>query len=52
MTQLDEIIHQPLRLKVIAALYADRAREPLEFTRLRSLVQAIDGNLGSHLATL
>lgn len=48
----DEIIHQSLRLKIMAALYAEREGDPVEFTRLRALVQATDGNLGSHLATL
>jgi DNA-binding transcriptional ArsR family regulator len=46
----DEIIHQSLRLRIMASLHA--AREPLEFTRLKALVAATDGNLGSHLATL
>lgn len=48
----DEIVHQSLRLKIMAALYAERKGEPVEFTRLRALVRATDGNLGSHLATL
>ena len=48
----DEIVHQSLRLKIMAALYAERESEPTEFTRLRALVGATDGNLGSHLATL
>src|SRR3954469_18096427 len=46
----DEIIHQTLRLKIMSALNA--VREPLEFTRLKATVNATDGNLGSHLATL
>jgi len=49
---MDTIIHQPLRLKIMAALYAARQLEPLEFTRLKALVGATDGNLGSHLGTL
>ena len=48
----DEIIHQSLRLKIMAALYAERQGAPLEFTRLKAIAQATDGNLGSHLATL
>jgi DNA-binding MarR family transcriptional regulator len=48
----DELIHQSLRLKIMASLYAGRNAEPLEFTRLRALTEATDGNLGSHLATL
>ncbi len=46
----DEIIHQTLRLKIMSALNA--LSEPLEFTRLKATVNATDGNLGSHLATL
>ena len=48
----DELIHQSLRLKIMAALYAEREAGPLEFTRLKGLLQATDGNLGSHLSTL
>jgi len=48
----DDLIHQPLRLKVMAALYAERGNEPLEFSRLKAITQATDGNLGSHLAAL
>jgi DNA-binding MarR family transcriptional regulator len=50
--QIDDLIHQPLRLKIMAALYADRDAEPVEFSRLKAVTQATDGNLGSHLATL
>jgi DNA-binding transcriptional ArsR family regulator len=48
----DDLIHQPLRLKIMAALYAERHGEPLEFSRLKTITQATDGNLGSHLAAL
>lgn len=49
---MDAVIHQPLRLKIMAALFAARQLEPIEFTRLKALVGATDGNLGSHLGTL
>jgi DNA-binding transcriptional ArsR family regulator len=52
MSQPDEIIHQTLRLKIMSALHAQQDRQPLEFTRLKSIVQATDGNLGGHLVTL
>lgn len=52
MSEPDDLIHQPLRLKIMAALYADRDAGPLEFSKLKSLTQATDGNLGSHLTTL
>ena len=48
----DEIIHQALRLKIMAALHAARAEEGIEFSRLKALTGATDGNLGSHLGTL
>lgn len=51
MKEPDEIIHQSLRLKIMAALNAVRD-EALEFTRLKAIVQATDGNLGAHLTTL
>ena len=49
---VDEIIHQPVRLNVMAALNALPEREALEFTRLKAILQVTDGNLGAHLATL
>ncbi|PXA86631.1 transcriptional regulator [Caulobacter sp. D4A] len=52
MAQPDDLIHQPLRLKIMAALYAERQGEPLEFSRLKTITEATDGNLGSHLTAL
>lgn len=52
MASPDEIIHQSLRLRIMAALHAEREGEGLEFNRLKALVGATDGNLGSHLSTL
>jgi DNA-binding MarR family transcriptional regulator len=46
------LIHQPLRLKIMAALNGLPPREAIEFTRLKSIVEATDGNLGAHLSTL
>lgn len=51
MAQADDLIHQPLRLKIMAALAAEKG-EPLDFPRLKAVTQATDGNLGSHLTTL
>jgi DNA-binding transcriptional ArsR family regulator len=48
----DDLLHQPLRLKIMAALYAERLGEPLDFSRLKAITQATDGNLGSHLTAL
>jgi DNA-binding MarR family transcriptional regulator len=48
----DEVIHQPIRLKIMAALNAAPTGEPLEFMRLKALTKATDGNLSVHIATL
>ena len=46
----DEIIHQPVRLRVMAALTALAPdAEGLDFARLKALTGATDGNLGAHL---
>jgi len=52
MAELDDIIHQPLRLKIMAALNVLPAGSGLEFPRLKKLTGATDGNLGSHMETL
>jgi DNA-binding MarR family transcriptional regulator len=50
----NELIHQPLRLRIMAALAQVRAdsQMKLSFTRLRDLTGASDGNLGAHIAAL
>jgi DNA-binding MarR family transcriptional regulator len=49
----NDIIHQSMRLRIMAALNALAPRAAsIEFTRLRALVGATDGNLGAHLETL
>jgi DNA-binding MarR family transcriptional regulator len=46
----DEIIHQPIRLRVMAALTAPGCdADGLDFTRLKKLTGATDGNLGAHI---
>jgi DNA-binding MarR family transcriptional regulator len=50
--QPDEIIHQPLRLKIMAALRSLPEAHRIEFVRLRAIVNATEGNLGSHITTL
>jgi DNA-binding MarR family transcriptional regulator len=52
MSEPNEIIHQSMRLKIMAALNALPPRGAIEFTKLRALVEATDGNLGAHLDTL
>jgi DNA-binding MarR family transcriptional regulator len=49
----NETIHQPVRLRIMAALTAfGVAEEGLDFTRLKNLTGATDGNLGAHIDTL
>src|SRR5437660_3436166 len=52
MTELDDIIHQPLRLRIMAALNALPAGHGLEFAKLKRMTGATDGNLGAHIETL
>jgi DNA-binding MarR family transcriptional regulator len=48
----DEVIHQSLRLRIMATLNALPDADLMEFTRLRAILGATDGNLGAHLTTL
>jgi DNA-binding MarR family transcriptional regulator len=52
MDQPDALIHQPVRLKIMAALKVLPEREALEFVRLKAIVGATEGNLGAHITTL
>lgn len=49
---MNELIHQPTRLKIMATLNALRGGTKLEFIELRKLLEVTDGNLGTHLTTL
>ena len=52
MAELNEIIHQPVRLRIMAALVALEAGNEVDFTYLRGLLEVTDGNLGAHLRKL
>ena len=52
MEQPDSIIHQPVRLKLMAALKILPPDEAIEFVRLKAIVKATEGNLGAHITTL
>ena len=52
MADLNEIIHQPVRLRIMSALTALNAEDEVEFTYLRELLEVTDGNLGAHLRKL
>ena len=52
MPELNETIHQPIRLRIMAALVTLAADEEMDFTTLRKLLDVTDGNLGAHLRKL
>lgn len=52
MAELNEIIHQPVRLRIMAALVTLGPDEEVDFTYLRNLLEVTDGNLGAHLRKL
>ena len=52
MAEIDNIIHQPVRLQIMASLAALEAGEQLDFVFLRKMLKLTDGNLGAHLARL
>ena len=52
MSELNEVIHQPIRLKLMAALFAIGTDAEVDFTFLRDHLKLTDGNLGAHLEKL
>ena len=52
MAELNEIIHQPVRLRIMAALVTLEPGNEVDFTYLRDLLEVTDGNLGAHLRKL
>jgi DNA-binding MarR family transcriptional regulator len=52
MAQLDNIIHQPVRLQIMSSLISLDQNEQVNFTYLRKLLKLTDGNLGAHLSKL
>ena len=52
MDELNQIIHQPVRLRIMAALTGLNTRTRVGFTALRDFLQVTDGNLGSQLRKL
>ena len=52
MAELNETIHQPVRLRIMAALVTLGPDEEVEFTYLRDLLEVTAGNLGAHLRKL
>ncbi len=52
MANLNETIHQPVRLRIMAALVTLEAGNEVDFSYLRDLLEVTDGNLGAHLRKL
>jgi DNA-binding MarR family transcriptional regulator len=52
MAELNETIHQPVRLRIMAALVSLEIGSEVDFSFLRELLQVTDGNLGAHLRKL
>ena len=52
MAQLDNIIHQTIRLQIMSSLVSLDQNEQVDFTYLRDLLKLTDGNLGAHLTKL
>jgi DNA-binding MarR family transcriptional regulator len=52
MSELNETIHQPVRLRIMAVLVTLEKGNEVDFTYLRGLLGVTDGNLGAHLRKL
>jgi DNA-binding MarR family transcriptional regulator len=52
VAKLNETIHQPVRLRIMAALVSLENDNEVDFAYLRGLLQVTDGNLGAHLRKL
>ena len=52
MAELNETIHQTVRLRIMASLVTLEAGNEVDFTYLRDLLGVTDGNLGAHLRKL
>ena len=52
MAALNELIHQPVRLRIMAVLTTLEKGDEVDFTYLRDLLGVTDGNLGAHLRKL
>ena len=52
MSELDPLIHQALRLKIMASLASLDPEQQINFVELRESTGATDGNLGAHLQKL
>jgi DNA-binding MarR family transcriptional regulator len=52
VTELNDVIHQSGRLRIMAALCALGTETQMDFRSLGTMLKMTDGNLGAHLAKL
>jgi DNA-binding MarR family transcriptional regulator len=52
MYELNETIHQTVRLRIMASLVTLASGDEVDFSYLRDLLEVTDGNLGAHLRKL
>jgi DNA-binding MarR family transcriptional regulator len=52
MFELNETIHQTVRLRIMASLVTLASGDEVDFSYLRDLLEVTDGNLGAHLRKL
>jgi len=52
VVELNNVIHQPARLRIMSSLVTLDPGEQIDFTYLRNLLKLTDGNLGAHLTKL
>ena len=52
MSELNLVIHQPIRLRIMSLLTSLDGEMQIEFTYLQKILQVTSGNLGAHLRKL
>jgi DNA-binding MarR family transcriptional regulator len=52
VADLNELIHQPIRLRIMAVLVTLDSDAQVGFTSLKEMLNLTDGNLGAHLKKL
>lgn len=52
MSGIDNIIHQPARLRLMALVVAFQDNEWIDFSTLKRELKLTDGNLGAHIQKL
>ena len=52
MAAINEVIHQPVRLRIMAVLATLPPEMQVTFNSLKDTLELTDGNLGAHLHTL